>query len=130
MRRWFILSLLIYSFGCSTAPRAVADDLPEKLGEQWTRTALDPLAAQLAPDQVRELGLDEAAHATYAGPASVGVRVFRMRAGASAFELMQRWRQDQGLATYSGRYFLVADTDASPEHARLLLQALQAALPQ
>jgi hypothetical protein len=130
MKRWFILSLLFSSLACTTTPRSIAEDLPEKIGSEWSREAVDAVPAQLAPDQIRELGLDEAAHVTYSGAARVGVRVFRMRAGASAFELIQRWRQDQGLATYSGRYFLVADSDAAPEHARSVLQGLQTALKE
>ena len=130
MKRWLIAVVLLSSLACSRAPQAITADLPQRIGEQWTRTELTAIPAQLAPDQVRELGLDDAAHVTYSGPDKVGVRVFRMRAGASAFELIQQWRQDQGLAAYSGRYFIVADSGTAPEHARAVLSGLQAALKE
>jgi hypothetical protein len=130
MKRWLIVVLLLTSLACTRPPRDIAQDLPERVGDQWSRTELTAIPAQLAPDRVRELGLEDAAHATYSGPAQVGVRVFRMRAGASAFELIQQWRQNEGLAAYSGRYFIVADSGTAPEHARAVLTGLQAAVKE
>jgi hypothetical protein len=61
--------------------------------------------------------------ATYAGPATVTVRVFEMKLPTSAFELIQRWRQQDGLAVYTGPYFIVAEPVAPG--AAPLLEALR-----
>jgi hypothetical protein len=50
-----------------------------------------------------------------------------MKGQTSAFELIQKWRQSDGLAVYSGPYFLVADPGVGPDASRLL-QALQKSL--
>jgi hypothetical protein len=41
------------------------------------------------------------------------VRVFEMNMPTSAFELIQKWRQQDGLAVYTGPYFIVADPAAT-----------------
>jgi hypothetical protein len=43
-----------------------------------------------------------------------------MNVPTSAFELIQKWRQQEGRAIYSGPYFVVANADAGPEAASLL----------
>jgi hypothetical protein len=62
---------------------------------------------------------------TYTGPASVAVRVFRMKAETSAFELIQKWRQSEGLAAYSGPYFFVASGERAGEVLRELQKAVR-----
>jgi hypothetical protein len=65
------------------------------------------------PELVSRLGVEDAAEATYSGAGKVTVHVFRMRAETSAFELMQKWRQQDGVATYKGAYFFVARAEGA-----------------
>jgi hypothetical protein len=52
-----------------------------------------------------------------------------MRSEPGAFEMLQKWRQTDGLATYKGSYFLIAQPETGNEEAaRVLLQALQNAI--
>jgi hypothetical protein len=52
-----------------------------------------------------------------------------MRSEPSAFEMLQKWRQTDGLATYKGPYFFIAQAeDGDEEAARRLLQTLQNAI--
>ena len=95
----------------------------------WTKTQAAPSDAALAPDLVKQLGLKQAVSATYAGPVTVTVRVFEMNVSTSAFELIQKWRQHDGLAVYSGPYFVVAEPDSSPQ-ASTLIEALRKQLQQ
>jgi len=77
--------------------------------------------AESVPQLVRELGVKRAAEVTYAGPAPTSVRVYEMNVPASAFELMQKWRQQDGRAIYTGPYFVVANA-ADAGAADLLTQ--------
>lgn len=79
-----------------------------------------PVDAENAPDLVRRLGLKRAITATYTGPASVHVRVYEMSVPASAFELIQKWPQQDGRAVYTGPYFIVADPSSGPAASGLL----------
>ncbi len=78
--------------------------------------------AESVPPLVRELGVKRAAEVTYAGPATTSVRVYEMNVPASAFELMQKWRQQDGRAIYTGPYFVVANAAADAGAADLLTQ--------
>jgi hypothetical protein len=80
-------------------------------------SAVDPGAA---PELVRQLGLKRAAAATYAGPSPVSIHIYEMNVPTSAFELIQKWRQQDGRAIYSGAYFVVANASAGPDSASLL----------
>jgi hypothetical protein len=75
------------------------------------------------PRVVEQLGFSRGILATYTGPATVTVRVFEMKVATSAFELIQQWRQQDGLAVYTGPYFIVADPGAP--RAAGLLEALR-----
>jgi hypothetical protein len=43
-----------------------------------------------------------------------------MNVSTSAFELIQKWRQQDGLAVYNGAYFVVAAPESGPEASKLL----------
>jgi hypothetical protein len=75
---------------------------------------------------VRSLGLRQAIKGVYEGNGSISVRVFEMTVEASAFELIQKWRQHDGLAMYKGRFFFIANGDG-PDQATVssFLQAFQ-----
>ena len=57
---------------------------------------------------IRALGLRRAIRAVYEGNGSITVRLFEMNVEASAFEMIQKWRQQDGLAMYKGPYFFIA----------------------
>ena len=73
-----------------------------------------------APELVRQLGLKRAAAADIRGTGPVSIRIYEMNVPTSAFELIQKWRQQDGRAVYSGPYFVVANAAAGPEAASLL----------
>ena len=82
------------------------------------------------PEAVTALGVDDSAETAYSGPAEVRVRVFRMKAETSAFEMIQKWRQTEGLAAYKGPYFFIvnAPSDVNPAIVGELLRGLQQAV--
>ena len=102
--------------------------LPQQVAANWTRGAITAPASDI-PEAVSALGVEETAETTYTGPASVRVRVFRMKAETSAFEMIQKWRQTEGLAAYKGPYFFIANTsgEANPAIIGELLRGLQQA---
>jgi hypothetical protein len=52
-----------------------------------------------------------------------------MKAETSAFELIQKWRQQDGLASYKGPYFFIARPEgATQPQTAAFLQALQQSL--
>jgi hypothetical protein len=112
---------------CSTPSKPLDQVLPQNL-DGWTRAQVSALDPAAAPDVIRQLGLKSSVSATYNGPASVPVRVYEMNVATSAFELIQKWRQQDGLAVYKNAYFIVADPSAEPNAAGLL-EALRKQLP-
>jgi hypothetical protein len=78
---------------------------------EWTLQETKVLPAEEAPALIRSLGLRSAASGRYGGQSGITVRVYRMNAEASAFELIQKWRRDQALALYKGPYFMVAESE-------------------
>lgn len=81
------------------------------------------------PSLVTQSGVEDSAQTRYTGPGTVQVRAFRMRAETSAFELIQKWRQSDGLAVYKGPFFFVAEQESgNGQHAAQILRALQAAV--
>ena len=119
MRIIFMLTCIALLCSCSSAPsRSVADALP-KQADGWTLASTAQLELSAVPPVVAQLGLSRGILATYTGPATLSVRVFEMKVATSAFELIQKWRQQDGLAVYTGPYFIVADP-AAPNAAALL----------
>ena len=118
-----LICVLVFSFGCSQADRPLEEAVPAQLGG-WNRTKMTAIPASDVPEVIRQLGLKRAAAATYTGPATINVRFFEMNAPTSAFELIQKWRQQDGLAVYSGRFFIAADPN-SPTGAAPLLEQLR-----
>ena len=102
--------------------------LPQQVANGWIRGTIATPSSNI-PEAVTALGVEDSAETTYTGPASVRVRVFRMKAETSAFEMIQKWRQTEGLAAYRGPYFFIANPsgDASPAIVGELLRGLQQA---
>lgn len=120
MLRWLALGIaVVASVACSTPSKPLQDVLPASI-DGWSRTEIAPLEAASAPALITQLGLKAAVSATYTGPATVGVRVYEMNVATSAFELIQKWRQQDGLAVYSGPYFIVANPGPDLQASRLL----------
>jgi len=119
MLRSVTIFLFAFLLGCSSQSRSFEEILPATTGE-WTRGQVSSVDPSDAPELVRQLGLKRAAAATYAGPSPVSIRIYEMNVPTSAFELIQKWRQQDGRAVYSGPFFVVATASAGPEAASLL----------
>ena len=122
MIRWVFLLITAFFLACSGPSRNLDETLPTTVNE-WKRISTFAVSSDQAPDIVRQLGLKRAISATYQGPATVTVRVYEMKASTSAFELIQKWRQQDGPAVYSGPFFIVADS--TPGAAAGLLEGLR-----
>jgi hypothetical protein len=118
MMRWFLFVLAVLA-ACSSPSRSFEEILPATAGD-WRRTDVTTLEPSSAPDLVRQLGLKRAASATYTGPSNVNLRVYEMNVATSAFELIQKWRQQDGRAVYNGPFFVIADPAAGSEASALL----------
>jgi hypothetical protein len=128
MQRWFGLCVVsLLCLACSTPSRPLEEVLPANL-DGWTRAQMAPLDVTAAPELIRQQGLKRALSATYTGPATVRVSVYEMNVATSAFELIQKWRQQDGLAVYKGSYFLVASPESGPPASKLL-EALRKQMP-
>ena len=124
MLRWLGLCVVsLFFLACSTPSKPLEEVLPANLAG-WTRSQIAPLDAASAPELIRQQGLKRAVSATYTGPASVTIRVYEMNVSTSAFELIQKWRQQDGLAAYQGPFFLVANPESGPQ-ASTLIEALR-----
>jgi hypothetical protein len=119
MFRWLLLLSAISFLACSGPSQPLEEILPVEING-WTRTHASSISPEKAPDVVRQLGLKRAVATIYTGEAAVPVRVYEMNVPTSAFELIQKWRQQDGLAVYTGPYFLVADPSGGPAAAGLL----------
>jgi hypothetical protein len=85
------------------------DALPNQVQRAWILKRTEALPAEESPAIIRSLGLRQAIKAVYEGNGEITIRVFEMKVEASAFELIQKWRQQDGLAMYKGAFFFVAD---------------------
>jgi hypothetical protein len=123
-RQTFLLYLVLLS-SCTRSSKSIAEALPKQVG-QWTLTNTRVLPAEEAPALVRSLGLKGAIAARYAGTPELQVRVYEMNVEAGAFELIQKWRQNDEMALYKGPYFIVADSRGQSKATVMdFLQTLQ-----
>jgi hypothetical protein len=127
-RRWLAAIVAVYACG-SPAPLV----LPEAAGE-WRKLGGDREVGQpdIAPE-IHKLGLREARQADYAAPSGARVRLFayRMRAGAAAFELVQRWRAAPGRFAFSaGDLFCEVRSEASFDGLAGAAAAFESALQE
>lgn len=97
-----------------------------QIQRSWILKEAHAVHSDEVPDLVRSLGLDRALEARYEGNGFIRVSLYRMKVETSAFELIQKWRQSEGLAVYKGPYFVVAKGDG-PDRATVasFLQALR-----
>jgi hypothetical protein len=94
---------------CRRPSKALNDILPGQVQRAWILKRTEPLSTEESPAVIRSLGLRRAIRAVYEGNGIINIRLFEMSAEASAFELIQKWRQQDGLALYKGSYFFVAN---------------------
>ena len=106
-RRNFLVSFALAT-GCTRPAKSLKDALPGQVQRAWILKKTEVLPSEEAPAMIRSLGLRQAIRAVYEGNGSITVRMFEMNVEASAFELIQKWRQRDGLALYKGPYFFVA----------------------
>jgi hypothetical protein len=100
----------ILATACTRPPRSLKDVLPGQVQRAWILKQTQALPSEEAPALIRSLGLRQAIRAVYEGNGAITVRLFEMNVEASAFELIQKWRQQDGLALYKGPYFFVAQS--------------------
>jgi hypothetical protein len=127
MRTFVLLILVSLLLGCSGQDKPLTSVLPPQVQHAWTLKDTSDMAEPQAPQVVRELGLKRALEANYEGNGRIRLLLFEMNSQTGAFELIQKWRQDQGLAAYKGTYFMVAN-GVGPDRTTVasFLQALQA----
>ncbi len=98
MRAISVIFLLLLA-GCTNKTPELKDVLPIEVQRSWILKQTAPLTG---------LGAKRAIEARYEGNGAIKVRLYEMAVEASAFELIQTWRQSEGLAVQSGHYFAVA----------------------
>ena len=103
-----LLTFFVFATACTRTPKSLKEALPVQVQRAWILKRTQPLPAEEAPALIRSLGLRQAIKGTYEGNGNITVRLFEMNVEVSAFELIQKWRQQDGLAMYKGPYFFVA----------------------
>jgi hypothetical protein len=126
LQRRRIIILLTLTAACARPSKTLKEILPGQVQRAWILKRTEALPSEESPAVVRSLGLRQAIKGVYEGNGSITVRLFQMNAEASAFELIQKWRQQDGLALYKGPYFFVAEANG-PDQGTVssFLQAFQ-----
>lgn len=127
MRTLVLIILVSFLAACSGQDKPLTGVLPPQVQHAWTLKDTSDMAESQAPAVVRELGLKRALEANYEGNGRIRLLLFEMNSQTGAFELIQKWRQQEGLAAYKGPYFMVAN-GVGPDRTTVasFLQALQA----
>ncbi len=121
-----LLAFSALATACTRTPKSLTEALPVQVQRAWILKRTQPLPVEEAPALIRSLGLRQAIRAVYEGNGSVTVRMFEMNVETSAFELIQKWRQQDGLAMYKGPYFFVAQGEGTDQATlSAFLQAFQ-----
>ena len=105
MRTSTVIVALLLLAGCAKKAGELKDVLPVEVQRTWTLKRTKPVQA---PALVTGLGLQDGIEAHYEGNGAINVQLYEMRVEASAFELIQKWRQADGLAINAGKYFIIA----------------------
>ena len=121
-----VLTFVALTAACTRPSKALKEILPTQVQRAWILKETAALPTEESPAIIRSLGLKQCIRAVYEGNGRVTVRLFEMNVEASAFELIQKWRQQDGLAMYKGPYFFVVEAKG-PDQATLasFLQAFQ-----
>lgn len=128
-RYWLLISAFL---SACAGRRPVPGDLllPERVADDWKRVRLGDHPPERAPEIVRQLGLERAHTASYAGAGEIDVTLYEMKAPAVAFELAQKWRPEAGTVFfYQGPYFaLVRWHGGDRERNGAFIRGLEASL--
>ena len=124
LNRRALIFLLVAACSCQRRDSGMPKDLlPVQVQRTWVLRETKTRSNDDAPALVRGLGLKHWMSATYRANGEIQLSVYEMNVEASAFELMQKWRNSDGPAFYKGPYFIVA-----PPGNLEFLQALQDAM--
>lgn len=105
-RRYLLIFVAILS-GCGRTPEDLNRLLPREVPGGWTLAESQPAHAANLPGDVAGMDWKASVSATYRGPQNINVLLTQFNTDASAFELMQRWRQSEGIAFHKGPYFVI-----------------------
>lgn len=129
MTRRFLLISTIFFQACTRSGGELKEALPESVEGGWSRRETRPLANEEIPEIVREAAPGRTLAATYGGNGTVVAKLFEFETETSAFALMQKWRQGEGVAFYRGKYFVVcASPDVDPKRISAFARSLQSAM--
>jgi hypothetical protein len=133
MTRRKALYVAVLMLGCGRRERDLKTLLPQQIEGGWSRRDVQPLDASDLPSDVTGMPWKQAVIARYGAQngGEINVRLIEFTSETVAFELMQRWRQSEGLAFYKGAYFIVCRPDGTDaERLRAFTRSLQSALQQ
>jgi hypothetical protein len=126
MPRLFFLFAALLTVSCARRSDPLKDALPVQVQRTWTLQETRSLQIEDAPVIICTQNPKRALLAVYHGNGTIQIRVYGMGVEASAFELIQKWRQADGLAIYKGPYFVVAESgDVDQATLAGFLRALQ-----
>ena len=131
MKRRDLLYFVLLISGCGKPERDLKAMLPQQVEGGWTRQDVQPLHPSDLPSDVTGMPWKQAVIARFKGTGNgaINVRVIEFKSEPVAFELMQRWRQSEGLAFYKGPYFVVCRPDGvDPQQLSVFTRALQTAM--
>ena len=128
MTRRCFLSSAILCASCSQPTKSLAEVLPTQLGTR-SRRRVRAISADRYPPLIASLGVSKAASAEYQGEGQVEVQIYEMKVATSAFELIQKWPQQDSLAIHKGPYFVVAkSSEADQKSVGVFLREFRAKL--
>jgi hypothetical protein len=115
-RTWLLISVL--TIGCGGGNQDGSFNPPPTVIGAGALDGFESVPADGAPENIRSMGVERAYVAHYSGERSVVVSFYHMKSGASAFELVQKWRPADGkLAIYSGAWFVVIESPGTDNAA-------------
>lgn len=125
MTRLPLTLAVLLTISCGRPQNPLKEVLPVQVQRTWTLHEARNLPIEDAPTIINGQGLKRSLLAVYRGNGTIRIRLYEMGVEASAFELIQKWRQPDGAAFYKGRYFVVADSsDVDRDTLSSFLQAL------
>jgi hypothetical protein len=124
LNRRALIFLLITAASCKRKDTGIPVGLlPVQVQRTWVLRETRTRSNDDAPALVRGLGLKQWMSATYRANGEIQISVYEMNVEASAFELMQKWRNSDGPAFNRGPYFI-----QGPPGTLEFINALQEAL--
>jgi hypothetical protein len=127
-RRSLLLAPLAAA-SCSNPGQRI-EILPMEIG-RWKRKAVENIPGEQIPESVKSMGFKRARRAFYQTEANrLLATVFEMNAQTVAFEMVQKWRPEEGkMAFHQGPYFVTLEGGDAAER-RSLADAIEGVLKQ